>query len=97
MRLFLICNETKSSQIFVIKKFVIEIDESQYIALFVANGLSKSFSQLIVSILSFLNIFFNRFCPVEKCGVSPHCLYRDPSVTLNFFPGGLLTWELLNW
>ena len=25
--------------------------------------------------------FFNRFCPVEKCGVTPHCLYRG-SVTL---------------
>ena len=29
-------------------------------------NLSKSFSQLIASILSFLNIFFNRFYPVEK-------------------------------
>ena len=27
--------------------------------------------------LSFRNIFFNRFCPVEKRGVTPHCLYHD--------------------
>ena len=38
--------------------------------------LSKSFSELIVQYLSFLNIFFNRFCPVEECGVPPRCLYR---------------------
>ena len=57
--------------------------------------ISKSFSEMILSIftfsqyfinsfcqcLSFRNIFFNRFCPVEKCGVTPHCLYRD-SLTL---------------
>ena len=34
---------------------------------------SKSFSQLIV----FSQCFFNRFCPMEKCGVTLHCLYRD--------------------
>ena len=22
-----------------------------------------------------INIFFNIFCPVERCGVTPHCLY----------------------
>ena len=26
---------------------------------------------------SFRNIFFNRFSAVEKCGDTPHCLYRD--------------------
>ena len=36
--------------------------------------LSKSFSQLIVSI-------FSKFCPVEKCGVTSCFLYRD-SLTL---------------
>ena len=30
--------------------------------------LSKSFSQLIVSIFAFSHYFFNRFCLVEKCG-----------------------------
>ena len=25
--------------------------------------------------LSFFNIFFNRFSPVEKCWVTPHCLW----------------------
>ena len=30
---------------------------------------------------SFLNIFLNMFCPSEKCGVTPHCLYND-SLTL---------------
>ena len=46
--------------------------------------LSKSFSQLICQYLSVLNIFFNKFFTVEKCGVIPHCLYRD-SVTLISF------------
>ena len=23
------------------------------------------------------NVFFNRFSAVEKCGGTPHCLYRD--------------------
>ena len=27
--------------------------------------------------LSFLNIFFNRFSLVEKCGATPYCLHRD--------------------
>ena len=30
---------------------------------------------------NFSQYFFNRLCPVEKCGVTPHCLYRD-SLTL---------------
>ena len=38
---------------------------------------SKSFSQLVVSIFIFCRYFFKRFWPVEKCGVTPHCLYRD--------------------
>ena len=33
--------------------------------------------------LSFLNIFFNRFSLMEKCGITPHCLYRD-SLTLKW-------------
>ena len=31
--------------------------------------------------LYFLNNLFNGFCPLEQCGVIPHCLYRD-SLTL---------------
>ena len=41
--------------------------------------LSKS---LLCQYLSFVNIIFNRFCPVKKCEVSPYCLCHD-SVTLN--------------
>ena len=42
---------------------------------FVASGsVKKKFS---VDYVSFVNIFFNRFCPVEKCGVTPHCFYQD--------------------
>ena len=37
----------------------------------------KAFLNCLSQCLSFLNIFFNRFCPVEKCGVTPHCLHRD--------------------
>ena len=53
--------------------------------------LSKSFSHYVniyffsinsfCQFFSFLNIFFNRFCQVKKCGVTPHCLYSD-SLTL---------------
>ena len=47
-------------------------------------NLSKTFSQLILSIFTFLSqkflpiFFFNKF---QKCGITPHCLYRD-SLTL---------------
>ena len=38
---------------------------------------------MVVSIfLSFLNNFFNKFSPAEKCGVTQHCSYRN-SLTLN--------------
>ena len=56
-------------------KRTIEINGSRYIALFVVSGSVKK-------LLSFLNIFFNRYCPVVKCWVTPHCLYRD-SLTLS--------------
>ena len=39
---------------------------------------------MIMSIVTFSQNFFNRFCPVEKCRATPHCLYRD-SLTLNIF------------
>ena len=35
-----------------------------------------------MSISFYLNIFFNRFCPVKNFGATPHCLYRD-FLTLN--------------
>ena len=47
-----------------------------------SEDLSKSFSELIMSILIFSQYFLNTFCPVEKCGVTPHCLYCD-SLTLS--------------
>ena len=46
-----------------------------------SGDLSKSSSQFIMSIFTFFQYFFNRFCLVEKCGVALHCLYRD-SLTL---------------
>ena len=58
--------------------------------------LKKSFSQLILSILIFsqyffqqlllififINIFFNRFCLVEKFGVTSHRLFRDSNIMI---------------
>ena len=38
---------------------------------------SNSFSWLIKSIFIFSQYFSNRFSPVEKCWVTPHCLYHD--------------------
>ena len=46
-----------------------------------SGDLSKSSTQFVMSIFTFSRYFFNRFCLVEKCGVTPHCLYRD-SLTL---------------
>ena len=39
---------------------------------------------MIMPILTFSQNLFNRFCPVEKCRATPHCLYCD-SLTLNIF------------
>ena len=43
--------------------------------------LTESFFQSLMSIFIFSQHFLNRFCSVEKCGVTPHCLYYD-SLTL---------------
>ena len=39
--------------------------------------LSKSFLYWLCQYLSFLQYFFNNFFPMEKCGVTLHCFYRD--------------------
>ena len=39
----------------------------------------KAFLNWLWQYFSFLNICFNRFCPIEKCGVTSHCLYHDSS------------------
>ena len=56
----------------------IKVNESRYIALFVVSGsIKKLFSIDYVNIYLFSIIFFNRFFPVEVCGITSHCLYRD--------------------
>ena len=60
----------------------LKVNESWYIALFVASGsICKPFPIEYVNIYLFLiffpNIFFNRFFPLEKCRVTPHCLNHD--------------------
>ena len=63
---------------------VVTVNEWQYIALFLFRGsIEKLFSNDLCQYLSFLNIFFKRICPVDKCGVTLQCLYRD-SLTLRF-------------
>ena len=49
----------------------------------VSGSIKKLFSIDFVNIYLFSICFFNRFCTVEKFGVTPHCLYRD-SLTLRF-------------
>ena len=50
----------------------------------VASGSIKNlFLNWLCQYLPFLNIFFNRFCPVENLWVTPHSLYL-PSLTLRF-------------
>ena len=39
----------------------------------------KAFLNWVCQYFSFLNICFNRFCLIEKCGVTSHCLYHDSS------------------
>ena len=67
----------------------------QFCSSFNEYGICVICNQLMWQCLSFLNIFFNRFlnwlyqylsflnrfCPVGKCGVTPHYLYGD-SLTL---------------
>ena len=66
---------------------LIKINESRYIASFaVGKSIKKLFSPLIKSIFIFFHIFFNRFFPVEKCGVTPHCLYRDSLTLPSLYP-----------
>ena len=36
--------------------------------------------------LSFLNILFNRFCPMEKCVITPHIAYINFFFKLGFTP-----------
>ena len=39
--------------------------------------LLKSFLKRLCQHLSLLNIFLQQILPGGKCGVTPHCLYRD--------------------
>ena len=52
----------------------LKIKESRYIALYVVNvSIKKLFSSdYELNICLFLIFFFNRFCSVEKCGVTSH-------------------------
>ena len=54
----------------------VKVNKSRYIALLVFSGSMKKFSAIdCVSLYLFSIIFFNRFCLVEKCRVTPHWLY----------------------
>ena len=60
----------------------LKINESRYSRLFVLSGSVKNLVSIdFVNIYIFSIFFFNRFCTVEKFGVTPNCLYRD-SLTL---------------
>ena len=41
----------------------------------VSRSIKKLFS--IDGVNIYLKFFFNRFCPVEKCGATPRCVYLD--------------------
>ena len=48
-----------------------------YCIICVQRTYQKAFLNWLCQYFSFLSIFFYRFCSVEKCGVTPHCLsYR---------------------
>ena len=56
-------------------KTINKINESRYnnALSVVSESIKKLFSIDYVSIYLFSIFFFNRFCPVENCGVTPHC------------------------
>ena len=62
---------------------LIKINESRYIALFLVSGsIKKLLSIDCVNIFFSQSIDNNAFSVFfQKCGVTPHCLYRD-SLTL---------------
>ena len=70
-----------------------KVNERRYFALLMFSGSIKRLFSIdcvnayffsinsFCQYLSFLNVFITRFCRVENCGVTPHCLYHD-SLTL---------------
>ena len=58
-----------------------KVKESRYCIICGQRIYKKAFLNWLCQYLSFLDIFFNRFYLVERCGVTPHLLYRD-SLTL---------------
>ena len=60
------------------EKYNLKNNESQCISLFVVSeSIKKLFSNDYANIYIFSIFFFNRFFTMGKCGVSPHCSYRD--------------------
>ena len=57
-------------------------NKSWYIALFMVSGFIKNLFSIDCVNLHLFQYFFNRFWPVDKCGVIPHCSYHD-SLTLD--------------
>ena len=57
-------------------KFILKLTSHSILHHLRSADILKRSSKLIMSTL-ILPIFFNGFCPVEKCGVTPHYLYID--------------------
>ena len=72
---------SKSFSQLIVSIFLFSIFFSIDFARWKVSGSIKKLFSINFQQLFFLNIFFNKFCPVEKCVVTPHCLYRD-SLTL---------------
>ena len=67
------------------KKWVnIKTNESLHIASFVVSGsIKKIFSiHYNMSVFTFSQYYFSRFCPVEKCRVATHWLYHDSLILI---------------
>ena len=69
---------SKSFSHFIVPIFIFSIYFYQQI---LSSG--KNLYEFFVSIFILSQYFFQQILLVEKCGVSPHCLYRD-SLTINF-------------
>ena len=61
--------------------YSVKVNKSRYCIICGQRIYQKALINWFCRYLSFLNIFFNRFCPLEKSGVTPRWLYRD-SLTL---------------
>ena len=80
---------------FLLKGFKLKLRVTVYYVIFNRFfSVGKVFQNWLCQYLFFLNIFFNSFHPVEKCGVTLHCLYRDLLTLKNNICNYMKLWRI---